>query len=79
MEISKNDSSLEEGGLEIPLELVAMKVELAVVQQRCSMRGLAQVGQGGGWAGTGSVVMDRMGEMEKWFIPYHGVLINESS
>ena len=51
MEISKNDSSLEEVGLEIPLELVAMKVELAVVQQRCSMRGLAQVGGRGGNVG----------------------------
>ena len=45
MEISKNESSLEEAGLEIPLDLVAMKVELAVVQQRCSIRGLAQVGR----------------------------------
>lgn len=45
MDLTKNDSSLEdsaEGGLDIQLDLPAIKAELAEVQQRCSSRGLVQ-------------------------------------
>ena len=47
MDISKasslGDVGEVEGGVEITLELPAMKAELARVQAKCSIRGLAQV------------------------------------
>ena len=46
MDITNNDSLSEGESLEIPLDLVAIKLELARVQECCSRRGLAQVGKG---------------------------------
>ena len=47
MDISKasslGDVGEVEGGLEITLDLPAMKVELTRVQAKCAIRGLAQV------------------------------------
>ena len=47
MDISKasslGDVGEVEGGVEITLDLPAMKAELARVQAKCSIRGLAQV------------------------------------
>ena len=47
MDISKasslGDGGEVEGGLEITLDLPAMKAELTRVQAKCAMRGLAQV------------------------------------
>ena len=49
MDISKasslGDVGEVEGGLEITLDLPAMKVELTRVQAKCAIRGLAQVGK----------------------------------
>jgi len=42
MDISKNESLEETEGLDITLDLEAIKVELVTVQDRCSRRGLAQ-------------------------------------
>ena len=46
MDLSKS-SSLEGEGLDIALDLPAIRAELAAVQARCAARGLLQVGRSG--------------------------------